>query len=72
MKKLLKSLKIFFLALFAFNAIVIIASVVLIILTYSGIITTGLWFPIFLGTVGSVDVLAALSALGVAELKRSF
>lgn len=72
MKKLLKSLKIFFLALFAFNATVLVASVVLLILTYLGKMTVGIWFPVFLGVVGGVDVLAALSAFGIAELKKGF
>ena len=68
----MKYMKKGYLTLFVINALVIVASIVFLVTTLLGLTPTGIWFPIALGSVAFVDILAAAFALGIYRLKREF
>ncbi|MBQ7653032.1 MAG: hypothetical protein IJS93_01525 [Clostridia bacterium] len=72
MKKLMKYMKIAYIVVFALNALVVVAAAAYLAITYFGITPTGIWFPITLGSVAFIDLLAAVFAFGIFRLKREF
>jgi|GEM_PF-5968021 len=72
MKNALKYIKLGFFILLGINIFTILAAVTLIVLSYFGIATVGLWFVIVLSVIGGIDLLSTVFALSFAELKSGF
>ena len=72
MKKLLKSIKKARVAFVATNATAILLASIYVILTALGITKSGIWFPITIGVIGGIDLLATLLALSLFRLKSDF